>query len=252
MEDQTVNNFSSVDSTPVTQFSAQSTQKTTVLLLMLLVVLVSAVIFGFGGYYFGKNSSSTMPYVSNIQDQTPIIASPQASPVQSPSAINTLSNVPADWKTYVDPETSFTFSYPKDWTITKQGGVAPWIEIYSPDNANPGDQEPSIGMTIGFQLFEKQQSVSSADLQQLVKDKGVSKQYKVHPVEESHTTISNFPAFRYEYEGSESPYLFHFWGVNVAKDKTIISLSIADIKRDQSLDSASIVQSILSSIKIGN
>lgn len=204
----------------------------------------------YAGYWYG------IQQVQPVEKPAPVVSQPTPKSTPTPTPEPTTPSTPIvedetkDWKTYTDSKTSLTFNYPKDWTVSKQGSETnPWIDISSPDKAEPGAQAPSIGMGISLQLFERFQPVPQDDLQRLVKDEGVLKHYKVRTIKESFETVSKHPAFSYEYEGTESPYSFHFWGVNVARGKTIISLLITDFKADTSLNTQEIANQILSTFK---
>jgi len=75
------------------------------------VALVCSLIFGFGGYYLGKQSSNPQ-YVNNeVQTNptaTPYLNNPTINPSSTPDPT-------ANWKTYTNSEVGFRFKYPSEW-----------------------------------------------------------------------------------------------------------------------------------------
>lgn len=128
MENQPTNrsDISSINTTPVNQPSLPQQTKTNVMMPVLVTLLVSAVFFGFGGYYFGKNSLSSSQKVVDVQ-QNEIPPSPSSSPLGevSPTPIpqtspgtntNTVNGVdlknikvklPEGWKTKLNTDSLF-------------------------------------------------------------------------------------------------------------------------------------------------
>lgn len=80
MENQPINNPSDISSaspTLMNQSPLLSQTKTNLVMPVLGTLLMSAVIFGFGGYYFGKNSLDSSQKVSNVQ-QSELIPTPSS------------------------------------------------------------------------------------------------------------------------------------------------------------------------------
>jgi len=211
------------------------------------VALVCSLIFGFSGYYLGKQSSNSQYANSGVQANptaTPYLSNP--TPTTNPSST---SDPTVNWKTYTDSAHGFSVKYPNNWTVLPGGGAFPWININSPDVGPKGSQDAHIGMSASIQVFNAVKQIENADLKQLVSDEGILKHAKVNIVTESFATIQNHQIFKYEYEGNEQGYLFHYWGMNIANDKNIISLLITDFKEDKSLNTQELATQILSTFK---
>lgn len=116
-------------------------------LVMSLVILICFVLFGFGGYYLGNQSSVIKQNTSLNQSQsrpTPTIA------------IDPMAN----WKAYTDPNNQFTFKYPNnieptvlDGSVTVSGKTYQTKQLTMQDSTNNSDvavriiygwQDPSI------------------------------------------------------------------------------------------------------------
>jgi len=76
------------------------------------VVLVCFVVFGFGGYYFGQQSSKSIQIPN--QNQTQPTPAATATP-------NTVSNQPTDspWQSYTNPSALYEVQYPNGWRIVQ-------------------------------------------------------------------------------------------------------------------------------------
>lgn len=110
MENQPIINpsdISSTNSTPVNQSPVQT--KTKLMIPVLVTLLVSAVLFGLGGYYLGKQSSTTQKVVENTQTSPIPTSSP--TPFSSPATTPTVSDFTANWETYSNTE--YSFKHPK-------------------------------------------------------------------------------------------------------------------------------------------
>lgn len=114
MENQQVANPNvSVNPTPIVQQPVLVQKKSNLIMPILLTLVISGVVFGFGGYYFGEQSSSTQQ-IANNQNQQPVSTIPEASPTQyvpSPSITPTKVNL----KTYTSKLERLSFQYPSDW-----------------------------------------------------------------------------------------------------------------------------------------
>jgi len=86
----------------------------------LLIILVVIVVLG-GGYWlyakYGKTSATT----STASPSPVAVLSISPSAAVSPSAS---SSVPADWKTYTNSTSGFSFKYPSEWTIAGEKDLA--------------------------------------------------------------------------------------------------------------------------------
>lgn len=92
-------------------------QKTSLLIPVLITLLISAIVFGGGGYYFGKLSSVTQP-VTQYEQPTPTpvaINEPNVSPISDPTS---------QWQTYSDPSLNVQFKYPSTITVEKKQNLS--------------------------------------------------------------------------------------------------------------------------------
>lgn len=115
------------------------------------LLLTCFVIFSLGGYYLGKQSTSSQQHVTTIQSQ----ATPPETPKTSiPTTQNTPSQKTLDWKTYTSSNYGFTLKYPKDYQIEER--VDGFFVITA-----PGDSAPQGGISIDarqqgiYETFEK-------------------------------------------------------------------------------------------------
>lgn len=207
---------------------------------VLLPVIIIALI-GILGYFVYQNTK--------LQNVGVNSTSPSSVPNTNFPKPSTTSDPTANWKTYEDTINKFSIKYPNGWSVSKQGGAFPWINIDSPDIAPKGSQDTSIGMSVGIQVFNMLQTITDNDLRQLVVDEGILKHFKVNIVTEGYLSIQNHKMFKYEYNGIEPNYLFHFWGMNITNNQTIISVQITDTKQDKSLNTTELANQILSSFK---
>ena len=84
------------------------------------VVLVCFVIFGFGGYYLGKQSLNPQQYADNGENQpSPTETTKTVTPTTTtaPTVIQNSPNIAGteDWKLYTDK--TYTFKYPSTWNV---------------------------------------------------------------------------------------------------------------------------------------
>jgi hypothetical protein len=106
MENQPITSPSGISSTnsELAQPSIPPQTKTNLVMPIVLTLLVSGVIFGFGGYYLGKQQSNSQTY--SVKQ-----------PIPSPSTqeiITTISPSPNSEKSTYSNQ-NFTFDYPKSW-----------------------------------------------------------------------------------------------------------------------------------------
>lgn len=94
------------------------------------VVSICFVVFGFGGYYLGKQSTSS------FQDQSP------NQPITSPSPTVLQTSIPEGWKSYSIPQLNLNFNLP-----TKISTLGTWSTEVIPG---------STGNKVCFRLKEKQ------------------------------------------------------------------------------------------------
>lgn len=116
MENQPITNPSEttpISSAPVVQPSAPIQTKTNLVMPILLTVLVCAIIFGFGGYYIGKQSSIGQQLTSGGQNTSGVILPSSPSPAlttPTSTTVNALDNM----KVYTNTAFNFSFQYPSD------------------------------------------------------------------------------------------------------------------------------------------
>jgi|GEM_PF-5676211 len=99
MENQPITNSAGtppVNSAPINQISIPQQTKTNLLIPMLFTVLVSAAVFGFGGYYLGKQSSVNQPQNLLNQNQTGVTPSANSSPTAVPSVSPAPTEIPME------------------------------------------------------------------------------------------------------------------------------------------------------------
>lgn len=108
MENQSIANPSDISSTnpaTVNQPYIPPQTKTNVMMPILVTLLVSAVLFGFGGYYLGKQQSNSQTYSVN---------QPTPSPLTQEIITITPPSPNSEKSTYSNQK--FAFDYPKLWT----------------------------------------------------------------------------------------------------------------------------------------
>ncbi len=216
---------------------------------VLIIFLVVVLGIGTVGYMAFKNrqiktSNSQFQKSSSTSDFSPTLL-PTAS-------YNNLDKKTANWKIYVDNEHGFSIKYPNDWLLQKGGGVRPWIDVFSPDIGPVGRQEPKIGMSLNITVFDALKSVSDDDLKQLLKTEGILKHFTVDKITEGFISLQNHTMFKYEYQGNQNSYLFHYWGENIENGDMIISILVTDFKEDESLNTDEIANQILASFRFIN
>lgn len=114
MENQPVTNpsdISSVTPSPINQPPIPPQTKTNLMMPVVITLLISAVIFGFGGYYFGKQSLTTQKVAENIQTSP----TPTSSPVLSPTVAPTGSDSITSFKTYKGTIYPYQVTYPVEF-----------------------------------------------------------------------------------------------------------------------------------------
>lgn len=100
-------------------------------------VLACFVIFGFGGYYLGRQSSQSQKYVNDGQNQVSSATVPQAdNPTTNSSSTP---DQTANWNTYIDDIYKFSFKYPSDWKLNCTNANLPdgWLDRNICDLVSP-------------------------------------------------------------------------------------------------------------------
>ena len=127
MENQPVANTSnppSADAVQVNQSPISPQTKANLTMPVLITFLVSSVLFGLGGYYFGKQSSDPQPnnYIPSLSTPTPI-ADSTASPMvaQSDSSL----------KTYTNQQLGISFQYPSTYEVLDKTGGGYDVYLFS-------------------------------------------------------------------------------------------------------------------------
>lgn len=116
MENQPIINSSDTSSVnPVSDIQVPALQQTKTNLIMpiLVTLLVSGVIFGFGGYYVGKQSSIGQQLTSVSQNAPGATLQTSPSPALTTYTSTTV-NVPNNMKVYTNTTFNFSFQYPSD------------------------------------------------------------------------------------------------------------------------------------------
>ncbi len=105
MENQPINTPGAplVSPTPVNQSAVSVPTKTNLILPILVTFLASGLIFGIGGYYFGRQATTSQ----KSTNQTELV--PTSSPEPSPAA---------SLKMYTSSFEKLTFKYPSDWKLS--------------------------------------------------------------------------------------------------------------------------------------
>lgn len=119
MENQPIVNLSEttpVNSTPISQSSIPPQTKTNLIRPVLLTLLVSGVVFGFGGYYLGKNSPNSSKEKSGVQ-QDEMISSPSPTPIIKtfPTSISQTSPTPTIPVVNGVDLKKIKFTLPQEW-----------------------------------------------------------------------------------------------------------------------------------------
>lgn len=160
MENQPITNpsdISSTDPTSVNQLPISPQTKTNLMMLVLVILLVSAVLFGFGGYYLGKQypvNQAQNIFNQNQTEVTPsVISSPTSvtsSPTSSPSSVN-------EKVSYTSSKYGFSVQFPQSFTTQVLAAGAGIRE--APPNASNfyiykiGDTESYINRYINFEVL---------------------------------------------------------------------------------------------------
>ncbi len=91
--------------------------KTNLILPILATLLMSAALFGFGGYYLGKQSYTSQS--QNFTDKNPTELIPTVvSSSPTPLIVSPAPNMTAEWKTYIDTKNRFSFKYPSNLVLS--------------------------------------------------------------------------------------------------------------------------------------
>lgn len=128
------------------------------------IVLACFVVFGFGGYYLGKNTSEVKQSTQRTQNQTAPIATSTPLTTSAPDTQNTPSQVTSNWKTYTSSKYGFTFKYPQDYQVEER--VDGFFVITVSDGGAPQEGISIDARLQGiYETFEKAQNWINTDLQ---------------------------------------------------------------------------------------
>lgn len=183
MENQSTTNPSeatSINSVPIVQPSTPIQTKTSLVVPILLTLLVCAVVFGFGGYYFGKMSSEPQKINSDslvvTQSPTPstIVVTPTSNPVVSQSTDY------FGWSSYTNQGALYEIKYPSGWRVV-------------PYNTGEGYGPKEIGEDVlwAINFYEK----SKYTLDQVAAEFG--KQFSDRKQTKQNVTINGLSAAKY-------------------------------------------------------
>lgn len=134
MENQSAPNLQDpqqANNTPAEQTPAVK-QKINLLWSVLITLFISAVVFGFGGYYFGKQTASF-----NQFQPTPVTTLEANNPSPTSAAVVEEKDEIAGWKTYSNSDKNFSFRYPTDWTVENSDNSDVFLKIikHLPENS---------------------------------------------------------------------------------------------------------------------
>lgn len=79
------------------------------------IVLACFVVFGFGGYYLGKQSINVQPSTTTTKNNNPQVIIPTNTPIPTQNPISA-------WKTYTDPNKIYEFKYPPNYSLSHYAG----------------------------------------------------------------------------------------------------------------------------------
>jgi hypothetical protein len=116
MKNQPITNSSKtapIGSVPISQSPVVNQVKTNLLVPILSTLLVSAIVFGFGGYYLGKQTSNNVqqPVANQNKPITTLPTEVLPSPTNTPT--------PVGLTTYTSSFEKLSFKYPTDWKIVQ-------------------------------------------------------------------------------------------------------------------------------------
>lgn len=104
------------------------------------IILACFVVFGFGGYYLGKQSSSSQQSSNNIQNQANPTATPETSfPTTSPTSVQQEASLPSSWSYKDNDECGVKFAIPPK--------TDPYYKPYDPN------RQPSVTDDTGSGRF---------------------------------------------------------------------------------------------------
>ncbi|MBI5448804.1 hypothetical protein HY948_00600 [Candidatus Gottesmanbacteria bacterium] len=106
---------------------------------IIVVATLCSLVFGFGGYYLGKQSLLSQKYVNDRQNQVYSTTTPQTNnliPTANPSSTP---DPTVNWKIYVDDIYKFSFKYPSDWKLNCTNTNLPdgWLDRNICDLVSP-------------------------------------------------------------------------------------------------------------------
>lgn len=203
---------SPVDSRTVNPSPLQPQIKTNLMMPIFVTLLMSAVVFGFVGYYLGRQSSVTQTVAENIQNlpiptSSPLLSSPTVSPAVSDSI--------ADWETHTIKDASLTFSAPSEMTVRSETqkdsetGIPYSLNLYV---------EKDMGQPNYYQLY----GVYQWDIK-YTQDALNAYKENLEPASIKNITLSGFPALEGRVKGQRNRFVTY-----ILTDKGMFSLFTAE------------------------
>jgi len=116
-----IENNPSVDRTPIVP-SVGQTQPKMNFLPIIITAMVCAVLFGLGGYFFGKQSYNTFLKTDFTQNQPEASSTPLCIPTSSPSLPSSNENHLTSWG-YQNNEMGFSIEYPSSWSTSEENYI---------------------------------------------------------------------------------------------------------------------------------
>lgn len=216
MENYPTTNHSDTFSTKSTEF-AQSTvpsqTKVNTITPLLIIFLVSAVLFGFSGYYLGKQSSSTKKIVDTTQALP--VPSPLTEPQSSPIITPNISDDAANWQTHTITDANLTFSTPPGMTVKSETQI-------NDDTGVPYSLTVYVEKDSSQQNYYQLYGLYRLNIQQYQNSLNAYKE-ELEPATIKETQISGFPAIEGQIMGERNRLVTH-----ILTDRGMFSLFTAE------------------------
>lgn len=131
-----------------------NSRKGSILVPVLFGVIVSLVVTT--GYFYLQAQNPTKQPDREIVEVTPSITQPVAKVSPTPTSVPVVQDETRDWKTYVDSQNRFSFKYPDNMVINKNGFTGGSGEIKT---ANFRYSNPPQGYKIEMQIYPDSNSL---------------------------------------------------------------------------------------------